>query len=237
MLYAHGGGYMFGEPLQWIASYERWIAKASSRGFDLVVVAVKYRLSTVAKFPACREDYLAVYCALLDEYRIPPQRIVFCGDSAGGGLVAMSALHIKKTHMPPPSSLVLISPWLDLTLNETLESPATMTDFLITFKDVNPGIVQSLLPPGIRPDDPQVSPLFDDLSSLPPQLLFAGTAEVLLPDSVSWVRKSEEAGNKISFVRGKGEMHTYAMGWPICSSSIEGETDRKLLDFLQQSLV
>jgi epsilon-lactone hydrolase len=82
------------------------------------------------------------------------------------------------------------------------------TDFLVTFKDANPGIVQALLPPDIKPDDPQVSPLFDDLSSLPPQLVFAGTAEVLLPDSVSWVKKSLDAGNKVRFICGKGEMHT-----------------------------
>jgi hypothetical protein len=44
MLYAHGGGYLFGEPLQWIASYERWVAMASSRGVNLVVIAVKYRM-------------------------------------------------------------------------------------------------------------------------------------------------------------------------------------------------
>jgi hypothetical protein len=43
MLYAHGGGYSLGEPLQWATSYERWVVKASSRGFDLVIIAVNYR--------------------------------------------------------------------------------------------------------------------------------------------------------------------------------------------------
>jgi acetyl esterase/lipase len=120
----------------------------------------------------------------------------------------MSVLHAKRTKMPLPVSLVLISPWLDLTLNETLESPAIATDFLINFKSANPGIVQALLPAGFQPGDPQVSPLFDNLSSLPPQLVFAGTAEVLLPDAVSWVERSRAANNKVVFVRGQGEMHT-----------------------------
>ena len=43
MLYAHGGGFMFGEPLMWIATYERWVAAAKAQGFDLTVLAVKYR--------------------------------------------------------------------------------------------------------------------------------------------------------------------------------------------------
>lgn len=184
-------------------------------------------LSAEAKFPACRDDYLSVYTALIEDYQIPPQKISFCGDSAGGllfhsiiskriylltglsgGLVAISALQIKRLKYPKPSSLILISPWLDLTMNETLHSPAMTTDFLITFKDANPGIVNALLPPGMKPEDPRVSPLFDDLSSLPPQLVFAGTAEVLWPDSVSWVKTSLEAGNKVKFIRGEGEMHT-----------------------------
>jgi hypothetical protein len=43
MLYAHGGGYMFGEPLMWIAAYERWVDTANARGFHLTVLAVNYR--------------------------------------------------------------------------------------------------------------------------------------------------------------------------------------------------
>jgi acetyl esterase/lipase len=120
----------------------------------------------------------------------------------------MSALNARKRHMLLPCGMVLISPWLDLTLNETLISPAMATDFLVSFKDANPGIVNALLPSDIKPGDPGVSPIFDDLTSLPPQLVLAGTAEVLLPDSINWARKSREAGNEVELILGKGQMHT-----------------------------
>ena len=132
----------------------------------------------------------------------------------------MAILYARKIHVPLPCGLVLISPWLDLTLNETLNSPAMATDFLITFKDVNRGIADALLPSNTEPGDPCVSPLFDDLASLPPQLVFAGTAEVLLPDSTNWARKSLEAGNEVEFIRGKGEMHTYSPLFPDLSRTL-----------------
>lgn len=40
LLWAHGGGYLFGEPLQYLATYERWVMKAKVRG--LIVFAVDY---------------------------------------------------------------------------------------------------------------------------------------------------------------------------------------------------
>ncbi|KAH8802562.1 alpha/beta hydrolase fold-domain-containing protein [Xylogone sp. PMI_703] len=208
MLYGHGGGYIMGEPLQWLESYLRWVKVAEEMGLQLIVVAVKYRLSTDFKFPACRDDFYAVYNSLLKEHNISPQNIIFCGDSAGGGLAAMTALHARKSGTPLPSAMVLISPWLDLTLSKTLSSPAMNTDFLINFRDANPGIVKQLLDKGMSPDDPLVSPIFDDLTGLPPQLVIAGTAEVLLSDSEDWAVKSRAAGNKVHYIKGWGEMHT-----------------------------
>jgi len=120
----------------------------------------------------------------------------------------MSSIFIRSSSLPQPRAMVLISPWVDLTLQESGNSPAMSTDFLVTFKDANPEIVEMFLPPEMIPSDPQVSPMLDDLNSLPPQLVFAGGAEVLLPDSKTWVRRSREAGNTVEFVLEEGQMHT-----------------------------
>jgi len=92
----------------------------------------------------------------------------------------MTALNIKKLRGPSPGGLLLVSPWLDLEMKDTLHHPAMSTDFLITFTKDNPVLVDALLPHGMKPDDPRVSPVFDDLSNLPPQLVITGGAEVLL---------------------------------------------------------
>lgn len=164
-------------------------------------------LSDEAKWPECRNDFLAAYLSLVEDYGIDPQKVVFGGDSAGGGLVAMSAIHTRREGLPRPGGLIMISPWLDLRMFETLNSPAMATDYLVTFQKENPKLVHLLLPQDMTPENPLVSPVLDDLSSLPPQLVLAGTAEVLLPDSKTWSRKSKEAGNRVELVLERGQMH------------------------------
>jgi hypothetical protein len=44
ILYFHGGGYMIGEPLQYVKSFKRWKKKALSVGVKLEIVTVKYRM-------------------------------------------------------------------------------------------------------------------------------------------------------------------------------------------------
>jgi acetyl esterase/lipase len=107
LLYAHGGGYLFGEPLMYMDSYKRWIKEAESVGIRLVVVSVDYRgltplqwshwrangllgLTTSAKFPAYRDDFITVYQALLD-MAISSRNIFFAGDSAGGPFRTVTA--------------------------------------------------------------------------------------------------------------------------------------------------
>jgi acetyl esterase/lipase len=43
LLYAHGGGYLFGEPLMYLDSYKRWVREAEANGIRLIVVSVDYR--------------------------------------------------------------------------------------------------------------------------------------------------------------------------------------------------
>lgn len=119
----------------------------------------------------------------------------------------MSALEIGRRNLPLPGGMLLISPWLDLVMESTLHSPAMATDFLVTFTKDNPELVKQFLPDGMSPADPRVSPIFDNLKGLPPQLVLAGTAEVLLPDSKEWTRRSLEAGNNVKFVLEQGQMH------------------------------
>tara|TARA_R110002003_G_scaffold111_1_gene9416 strand:- start:16551 stop:16805 length:255 start_codon:yes stop_codon:yes gene_type:complete len=81
------------------------------------------------------------------------------------------------------------------------------TDFLVTFSTANPMLVERLLPEDMDASDPLISPVFDNLNSLPPQIVFVGSAEVLIPDSREWVRLSREAGNSVDYVEEWGQVH------------------------------
>jgi acetyl esterase/lipase len=65
---------------------------------------------------------------------------------------------------------------------------------------------------GLSLTDPRVSPLYGDLSGLPPVTLITGTREILYPDSVLLAEKLTEAGTECTIMVGERMIHC----WPIC---------------------
>ncbi len=136
-------------------------------------------------------------------------RIVFMGDSAGGGLALGLAevLRDMDSAVRTPDALVLISPWVDLTMSDpdlaayAENDPMLGIDGLRRMGEVWAG--------SLPVDDPKVSPLYGDLSGLPPVTLTAGTWEVLYPDLVLLHERLKGAGNSVEFIVGEKMIHCY----------------------------
>jgi acetyl esterase/lipase len=185
--YLHGGGYSLGS-VNTHATMISQIARASkARAF-----AIDYRLAPEHPFPAALDDALAGYRWLLAQ-GIDPKSIVIGGDSAGGGLTAATLVVLRDARDPLPGAAVLLSPWTDLA--GTGESQKTRAD-----KDPMIPAMEGVSPvaewyAGDRPAaDPLVSPLYADLSGLPPMLIHVGDHEVLLNDSTRFAEKAKAAG-------------------------------------------
>ena len=106
--------------------------------------------------------------------------VVLAGDSAGAGLalaVAQSAPPHVRTHL---AGLVLIAPWLDLTMANPAIEGIEPTDPWLTRAGLRP-IAESWAD-GIPLEDPRVSPLNGDLTDLPPVDVWVGTRDITLPD-------------------------------------------------------
>lgn len=188
ILYFHGGAYIAGaprlcRPLLWR------MAERCGGG----VFAADYRLAPEHPFPAALDDAVACYGALVDG-GIAPERIIVAGDSAGGGLALALALRIKAGPEAPrlPAGLVLISPWLDLTLTATSLAANSACDPVLQLVLLEPA--RRMYAPDGRYDDPFVSPLFGTLAGLPPVLVQVGTREILLDDSRSLAARMRVAG-------------------------------------------
>lgn len=141
------------------------------------MIAPDYRLAPEHPFPAALDDAEASYLALL-EGGCPPHRIAFAGDSAGGGLCLALALRLKAAGQPLPSSLTLFSPWTDLTQSR-LYSPASEPVLQAEWTRH----AARLYAGDHALDTPLLSPVFGDLSGLPPMLIQVGGDEILLNDS------------------------------------------------------
>ncbi|GAA5863756.1 hypothetical protein JCM3774_001148 [Rhodotorula dairenensis] len=195
-LYLHGGAYyMFS------AETHRYLTISVSRYCEARVFAVNYRLAPETKFPGQLHDAVSAYMRLTVDLKIPPQNIIFAGDSAGGGLCLATLLYLRDEGYPLPSGAILMSPWVDLTMSceswetnrpyDYLPNPNTEDDHLHPVKCLLGDSIDEYL------THPYVSPLFGDLAGLPPLLIQAGDAEVLRDEITLLAHKAAMAGVKV----------------------------------------
>lgn len=193
-LYFFGGAYVIGNP-----TCHRAITGNIARLANMPVLASDYRKVPEHGYPAALQDAMSAYNHLLAE-GMKPEDIVIMGDSSGGHLALSLALEIQKRHPDHKlGGLVLISPWTDMTLtSETLKTKAATDPVLPAHR--MPEVVDLFTHSGkINPKDPRVSPLFDDLSRLPPLLIHVGENEILLNDSTNLAVRAHEAGVPTQF--------------------------------------
>ncbi|MEZ0094895.1 alpha/beta hydrolase [Streptacidiphilus sp. EB129] len=185
VLYFHGGAYALGS-----ASDSVGLAADVSRRVGARVVSVDYRLAPEHSFPAALDDAVAAYRALLDE-DVPSSKIAFVGESAGGGLVAATLVALKDTDLPQPASAALFSPWADLTVSGASATTKAALDPALTPEALRRRALDYL---GERDTaTPLASPIFADLTGLPPLLIQVGSHEILLDDAVRLASRAAAA--------------------------------------------
>ncbi|MGH9935688.1 MAG: alpha/beta hydrolase, partial [Blastocatellia bacterium] len=184
--YLHGGGYVACSP-----KTHRPFTSALSRAANAKVFALDYRLAPEHRFPAAVEDAVAGYRWLLDQ-GIDPQGIVIGGDSAGGGLTLATLVALRNAGERLPRAAFVLSPWTDLavtgrSIDANDESdPMFHGDAIRWMARVYVG--------GASPRDSLVSPLYADLSRLPPLLIYVSDTEVLLDDSTRLAERAKLYG-------------------------------------------
>eukprot|EP00388_Colpodella_angusta_P011485 GDKJ01029372.1.p1 GENE.GDKJ01029372.1~~GDKJ01029372.1.p1 ORF type:complete len:506 (-),score=81.60 GDKJ01029372.1:89-1507(-) len=111
ILYLHGGAFCLMSP----ANY-RGMLSTLGKEANACVFAPDYRLSPEHIYPSQLNDCVDAYKYMLQDLKIDPAQICIAGDSAGGNLTLTTFLKaVGELNLPSPSSLVMISPWLDLT--------------------------------------------------------------------------------------------------------------------------
>lgn len=173
ILYLHGGGYVCGD-----LEYAKGFASALAAECGIRVLCIGYRLAPEDPYPAALEDALTAYQYLLDK-GYAPGHIALSGESAGGGLCYALCLKLRELGKPQPGAIIAVSPWTDLTASgESYEAnrEADPSMFLETLDYYASCYCTDRT-------DPYVSPLFGDLSQMPPSLIFVGGDEIMLSDS------------------------------------------------------
>lgn len=176
LLFFHGGGYCSGS----IVSHRR-MASEAGRAARARTLAIDFRLAPEHPFPAAYDAALAAW-RFLRQQGFAARQIAIGGDSAGGGLTLALLMRLRDLKEALPACAWLASPWTDLTLSgETLATKDDVDPLL--HKTYLEELAQAYVPAGVDRRDPRVSPLFGDLSGLPPLMIQVGSSETLLADS------------------------------------------------------
>ena len=192
ILYLHGGAYILGS-----AKAYRNLAGQIAGHARMAAFVVDYRLAPEHIFPAAIDDTIAAFQGLSQEF----SSVAVVGDSAGGGL-ALALAESKLTKRP--AAIVVLSPMTDLALTgETITSNAG-ADFILNKFALDAAASQYLGPNDVK--DPRASPLYGDLTELPPISIHVGDGEILLDDSR---RFAERAGGDITLHIWEGMPHVF----------------------------
>jgi epsilon-lactone hydrolase len=175
IFHIHGGGFALGS-----ATGSVGLASSLARKTGMRAVSVDYRLAPEHPYPAALQDVTAAYRALIEQAG-SAEPVVVSGESAGGNLAIELLIAGKATGLMMPAAALLLSPMTDLTVTGSSYAGKAQADPAISAQAISTRAADYLA--GADPADPLVSPIFADLSGLPPLLIQAGSHEVLLDDA------------------------------------------------------
>jgi acetyl esterase/lipase len=201
ILYLHPGGYAVGS-----VRGHRHVAAAYSRAAGARVLAIDYRLAPEHPHPAAVQDAVSAFHDVIDA-GTPAGEIAIVGESAGGGLALATLVALRDAGGPQPACAVAVSPWTDLALSgDSMDTKAA--EDVVNSREMLGGLAMMYLA-GADARTPLASPLYAELAGLPPVLVMAGSAEVLLDDATRFVARARDAGVDATLEVGEGMPHIW----------------------------
>lgn len=213
-LYIHGGAWIMGSPRS-----HRAITSKFSEITGGAVLAIDYRLMPEHPRMAGIADCRSAYRWMLEhgpDRAAPASAVFVAGDSAGGNLTLSLIAWVRDQGLRAPDAAVALSPATDGTLGSPSLRANVATDAMLgplfgPLTRVPRSVLLWLawLRHRIRPNHPLVSPVFGDLSGLPPLLIHASDVEMLLDDSVRYANKARAAGSPVTLQTWNHMVHVW----------------------------
>jgi epsilon-lactone hydrolase len=212
IIYYHGGGFFFGS-----SRSHRTITSHLASVSGSVVLSIDYRLAPEYPAPTAHDDCFAAYRWALEQ-GFDPAAITLAGDSAGGNLSLATALRARDEGLSVPGCIVMMSPALDLAgdgeSHTTLQHAPLLTKELID-------IFNSVYVQGGDLRSPSVTPLYSDLSGMPPTLIHVGSNELLVDDSVTVAKRLEQAACPVELKVWQDMVHCWQLYGPMLEESMQ----------------
>ena len=206
-LHIHGGGWVLGACDQQDPMLER-IAEETS----LTCVSVEYRLAPEHPYPAGPDDCesVAAWLARNAKAEFGSDVLTIGGESAGGHLSAVTLLRMRERHsFTGFRGANFVYGAFDLRLTPSMRAFGNERLVLRTLDTEK--FCEAFLPANVHRDDPDVSPIFADLSGLCPALFTVGTRDGLVDDSLFMHGRWIAAGNAAELAIYAGGAHGFTL--------------------------
>ncbi len=174
IVYLHGGAYLWN-----ISKYNWSFAGELLSRTNATLIVPDYPLAPEASSTEVYEFMDQLYQEITSKYS--PENIVFIGESAGGGLALGFTMHLRDQHQPQPCQLILLAPWLDVTMNNPEILEVDKNDKILGIKGLQ--MAGEIYRGQVAKEDFKVSPIYGDLSDLPEISIFVGTYDLFVADS------------------------------------------------------
>ena len=203
LLYLHGGGLISGSATTHL-NFAARVAELTG----LSVLLVNYRLLPEHEYPAPLDDALTVYHALISSQVFSHNQVVIGGDSSGGGLVLAMLVQLKESGTQLPSCAFAVSGTFDMTLSGQSMQTNSGLDPMLSFDELKEWQEKYL---SFDLTSPILSPMYADLSGLPPISLIAGGKELWLSDSQRVAEKIKRENGRVEYRVWESMGHVWVM--------------------------
>lgn len=202
ILYLHGGAYYANiTPMHWQLINK--LLDSSNATF----VVPDYPLAPES---TCIDTYQfldAVYAKLTANYS--SKKVVFMGDSAGGGLALGFAQKIRNEGLKRPEQLTLLSPWLDASMSNPEIVKFDKFDKILSIEGLK--IAGKKYADAMSLTDFRVSPIYGDFSTLGKISIFTGTNDVLIADARKLKQILEIQNINLNYFEYSGMFHDWVV--------------------------
>ena len=221
ILYLHGGSYI----TQAITGHWFFLSQIAAK-LDIQAMMPAYPLAPDHQFEETYKLLDHLYTRLSEEMDLDDLTIM--GDSAGGGLAAGFCEHLAQTGRRQPGHLILLSPWLDISMSNPDMAEIEPNDPMLGIYGLRE--MGRLWAGDTDPKDYRLSPLFGDVSGLRSVLMFTGTREIFYPDIWMFYQKLKAAGVFCEFHIGDGLNHVYPI-YPIPEGALAEQRICEVIDY------
>ena len=206
IIYFHGGGFVMGD----LESHDL-VCRHLCKEAKATIIAVDYKLAPEHKFPAPvidTKDAITKIFERAEEFNFDPNKVILCGDSAGGTLATVGTIMSRDNVIPKVHGQILVYPWVDMTMCR--RSMDIELEGMILNKKTIKYFANHYLNNTQEQVDWRASPLLTaDLSKLPPTYIYGAGLDPLVDEGDAYKRRLLSFGNEVHYRLFPGQMHAF----------------------------